>query len=152
MVKKMKVEIRAYGKEKYTAKRCIHKVVKEVYGISYLNNIEAKELEKTLSDGDYDPHNEYYVVMGTDGELSYYRASHTRIIIDGKELFLTKYDVMFSKKFYKHHTATSRGYITSADDGKIEIYSGRFGRGYIIHRQMKLSNYHLIEYYIKRGE
>ena len=59
---------------------------------------------------------------------------------------------MFSKKFYKHHTATCRDYLTSADDGKIEIYNGRFGNGYIIHRQMNSSKYHLIEYYIKKGE
>lgn len=146
------MEIRVYGKEKYTAKRCSRKVVKEVYKIKALNNKEVKELEKTISDGDYDPHHEYYAVMEIDGEVSYYRASHTRIIRDRKELLLTKYDVMFSKKFYKHHTATSRDYLTSADDGKIEIYSGRFGSGYIIHRQMNSSKYHLIEYYIKKGE
>lgn len=148
----MKVEIRVYGKEKYTAKRCSRKVVKEVYRIKALDNKEVKELEKTISDGDYDPHHEYYAVMEIDGEVSYYRASHTRIIRDRKELLLTKYDVMFSKKFYKHHTATSRDYLTSADDGKIENYSGRFGSGYIIHRQMNSSQYHLIEYYIKKGE
>lgn len=148
----MKVEIRVYGKEKYTAKRCSCKVVKEVYRIKALDNKEVKELEKTISDGDYDPHHEYYAVMEIDGEVSYYRASHTRIIRDRKELLLTKYDVMFSKKFYKHHTATSRDYLTSADDGKIEIYGARFGNGYIIHRQMNSSKYHLIEYYIKKGE
>lgn len=148
----MKVEIRVYGKEKYTAKRCSRKVVKEVYSIKSLNNKEVKELEKTLSDGDYDPNNEYYEIREIDGEVSYYHASYTRIIRDGKELFLTKYDVMFSKKFYKHHTATCRDYLKSADDGKIEIYSGRFGDGYIIHRQMNSSKYHLIEYYIKKGE
>lgn len=148
----MKVEIRVYGKEKYTAKRCSRKVVKEVYRIKALNNKEVKELEKTISDGDYDPHHEYYAVIEIDGEVSYYRASHTRIIRDRNELLLTKYDVMFSKKFYKHHTATSRDYLTVADDGKIEIYSGRFGSGYIIHRQMNSSKYHLIEYYIKKGE
>lgn len=148
----MKVEIRVYGKKKYTAKRCSRKVVKEVYNIKSLNNKEVKTLEKTLSDGDYDPNNEYYEIREIDGEVSYYRASHTRIIRDGKELFLTKYDVMFSKKFYKHHTSTSRDYLRSVDDGKIEIYSGRFGDGYIIHRQMNSSKYHLIEYYIKKGE
>lgn len=149
---KMKVEIRVYGKEKYVAKRCSRKVVKEVYRIKALNNKEVKELEKTISDVDYDPHNEYYAVMEIDGEVSYYRATHTRIIRDRKELLLTKYDVMFSKKFYKHHTATSRDYLTSADDGKIEIYNGRFGNGYIIHSQMNSSKYHLIEYYIRKGE
>ena len=34
----------------------------------------------------------------------------------------------------------------------VEEYSGRFGDGYIIHRQMNSSKYHLIEYYIKKGE
>jgi hypothetical protein len=149
----MKFEIKVYGKgTKYNSKRCSRKVVKDVYSIKALNNKEVKELEKTLSDGDYDPYHEYYEIREIDGEVSNYRASHTRIIRGGKELFLTKYDVMFSKKFYKHHTATSRDYLTSADDGKIEIYNGRFGNGYIIHRQMNSSKYHLIEYYIKKGE
>lgn len=149
----MKVEIKVYGKgTKYNSKRCSCKVVKEVNRIKALNNKEVKELEKTISDGDYDKYHEYYAVMETDEEVTYYRASHTRIIRDGKELFLTKSDVMFSKKFYKHHTATSRDYLISADDGKIEIYGGRFGNGYIIHRQMNSSKYHLIEYYIKKGE
>lgn len=148
----MKVEIRVYGKEKYTAKRCSRKVVKDIYNIKSLNNKEVKELEKTLSDGDYDPNNDYYEIREIGGEVSYYRASHTRVIRDGKELFLTRHDVMFSKKFYKHHTATSRDYLISADDGKIEIYNGRFGSGYIIHRKLNSSKYHSIEYYIKKGE
>lgn len=148
----MKVEIRVYGKEKYTAKRCSRKVVKEVYRIKALNNKEVKELEKTLSDEDYDQYHEYYAIIETDGEVSYYRASHTRIIRDRKELLLTEYDVMFSKKFYKHHTATAKYYLRSSDDGMVEEYSGRFGNGYIIHRQMNSTQYHLIEYYIKKGE
>lgn len=148
----MKVEIRVYGKEKYTAKRCSQKVVKDVYNIKALNNKEVKALEKTLSDGDYDPNNEYYEVREIDGEVSYYRASHTRIIRGGKELLLTAYDVMFSKDYYEHHTATAKDYLRASDDGKIEEYSGRFGDGYIIHRQMNSSKYHLIEYYIKKGE
>ena len=87
----MKVEIKVYGKgTKYNTKRCSCKVVKEVYSIKALNNKEVKELEKTLSDGDYDPYHEYYSVMENDGEVSYYRASHTRIIRDRKELLLTK--------------------------------------------------------------
>lgn len=149
----MKFEIKVYGKgTKYNSKRCSCKVVKDIYSIKPLNNREVKELEKTLSDGDYDPYHEYYEIREIGGEVSYYRASHTRIIRYGKELFLTKYDVMFSKKFYKHHTATTKDYLRASEDGMIEEYSGRFGNGYIIHRQMNSSKYHLIEYYIKKGE
>ena len=70
----------------------------------------------------------------------------------GKEMLLTKYDVLFSDDYYRHHTATTKGYLRSSDVGMVEEYSGRFGNGYIIHRQMNSSQYHLIEYYIKKGE
>jgi hypothetical protein len=149
----MVVEIKVYGKgTKYNSKRCSCKVVKEIYSIKPLNNREVKELEKTLSDGDYDPYHEYYKIMENDGELNYYRASHTKITIQRRDLLLNKYDVLFSKDYYKHHTATAKNYLRSSDDGMVEEYSGRFGDGYIIHRQMNSSKYHLIEYYIKKGE
>lgn len=43
----------------------------------------------------------------------------------------------------------AQGYIKREDDGKIELYAGRLGYGYIKHiRSEKSSRYHLIEYHI----
>ena len=43
----------------------------------------------------------------------------------------------------------AQGYIKSEDDGKIELYAGRLGYGYIKHiRSEKSTRYHLIEYHI----
>lgn len=149
----MKVEIRVYGKEKYHAKRCSRKVTKDIRSIKGVySNKEVKELEKTLCKDDIDGHGQYYKIIEVDGNESYYRASYTRIMNRGKEMLLTKYDVLFSDDYYKHHTATTKDYLRSCDDGMVEEYSGRFGDGYIIHRQMNSSKYHMIEYYIKKGE
>lgn len=149
----MKVEIRVYGKEKYYVKRCRNKVIKDIQSIkAVFSNKEVKELEKTLCGDDIDGHGQYYKIIDKDGDESYYRASYTRIIKNGKEMLLTKYDVLFSDDYYRHHAATTKGYLRSSDDGMVEEYSGRFGNGYIIHRQMNSSKYHVIEYYIKKGE
>lgn len=149
----MRVEIRVYGKEKYYSKRCSHRVTKNIRSIkAVFSNKEVKELEKTLCKDDIDTHGQYYKIIDEDGNESYYRASYTRIMNYDKELLLTKYDVMFSPNYYRHHTATAKDYLRSSDDGMVEEYSGRFGDGYIIHRQMNSSKYHLIEYYIKKGE
>lgn len=149
----MKVEIRVYGKEKYYAKGVGKKVIKDIQSIkAVFSNKEVKELEKTLSKDDIDGHGQYYKIIDKDGDESYYRASYTRIIKNGKEMLLTKYDVLFSDDYYRHHSATTKGYLCSSDDGMVEEYSGRFGNGYIIHRQMNSSKYHVIEYYIKKGE
>ena len=149
----MKVEIRVYGKEKYYSKRCSHRVTKNIRSIkAVFSNKEVKELEKTLCKDDIDTRGQYYKIIDEDGNESYYRASYTRIMNYDKELLLTKYDVMFSTDYYRHHTSTAKDYLRSSDDGMVEEYSGRFGDGYIIHRQMNSSKYHLIEYYIKKGE
>lgn len=149
----MKVEIRVYGKEKYYSKRCVHKVTKDIRSIkAVFSNKEVKELEKTLCKDDIDGYGEYYKIIDMCGDESYYRASHTRIMYYGEELLLTKYDVLLSDDYYKHHTATAKGYLRSSDAGMVEEYHGRFGNGYIIHRQVISSKYHLIEYYIKKGE
>ena len=43
----------------------------------------------------------------------------------------------------------AQGYIKAEDDGKIDLYAGRLGYGYIKHiRSEKSSRYHLIEYHI----
>lgn len=140
-------------KKNITQKRCRHKVTKDIRSIkAVFSNKEVKELEKTLCKDDIDDHGQYYKIIDMDGDESYYRASHTRIMYYGKELLLTKYDVLFSGDYYKHHTAMAKDYLRASDDGMIEEYSGRFGNGYIIHRQMDSSRYHLIEYYVKKGE
>ena len=43
----------------------------------------------------------------------------------------------------------AQGYIRREEDGKIELYAGRLGYGYIKHiRSEKSTRYHLIEYHI----
>ena len=43
----------------------------------------------------------------------------------------------------------AQGYIKRDEDGKIELYAGRLGYGYIKHiRSEKSTRYHLIEYHI----
>ena len=43
----------------------------------------------------------------------------------------------------------AQGYIRRDEDGKIELYAGRLGYGYIKHiRSEKSTRYHLIEYHI----
>lgn len=147
------VEIRIYGKgTKYNRKRCDKKIVMEIESVKIVDKKKAKELEKTMNDDEYDEHGEYYNITYKDGESNYFRASHTKIIEKGHEMLLNMWDVIFSEKYYHHHTATAKDYLRSCDDGMVEEYSGRFGVGYIIHRQMNSSKYHLIEYYIKKGE
>ena len=42
-----------------------------------------------------------------------------------------------------------QGYIRREEDGKIELYAGRLGYGYIKHiRSEKSTRYHIIEYHI----
>lgn len=51
-----------------------------------------------------------------------------------------------------HHQATTPGYISKKEypQGKVEAYSGRFGKGYVILTHNNLSTkYCNIEYYIE---
>ena len=48
-----------------------------------------------------------------------------------------------------HHTATRRGYISRKLPGVVEMYSGRYGDGYIIIRPRRdTTQYVTYEYYI----
>ena len=50
-----------------------------------------------------------------------------------------------------HHTALSRGYVSTKIDGIKEPYSGRFGNGYTVKRNNpKSSRYCYIDYYIEK--
>lgn len=145
------MEIRIYkNKTKYNGKRCSTKFIRDIYSINFLSRKEVKELEKTLKI--FDPFNEYYKVVNVNGTVDYFMASKTKIYSCGKELLLSASDVELSNEYYYHHSATRKDYLCANEDGKIEEYSGRFGDGYIIHRQINSSKYHLIEYYIKKGE
>lgn len=149
----MKVEIKIYNKgTKYSRKRCDKKITREIIRVERVSAEDVKRIEKTLNDGEYDEHGEYYNIIFNDGDSNYFRASHTRVIAKGKELLLNDWDVRFSNGYYKHHSATAKDYLKSSEDGKIEEYEGRFGAGYVIHSQINSSKYHLIEYYIKKGE
>lgn len=149
----MKTEIKIYNKgTKYARKRCDKKITREIIRVERVSVEDVKRIEKTLNDDEYDEHGEYYNIIFNDGDNNYFRASHTRIMQKGKELLLNDWDIRFSNDYYYHHSATAKDYLRASEDGKIEEYSGRFGNGYIIHSQMNSSKYHLIEYYIKKGE
>mgnify|MGYP003292593277 CR=1 FL=1 len=50
-----------------------------------------------------------------------------------------------------HHSALRRGYVSRKSEGKIEEYSGRFGKGYIlITPNWNSTQYVNISYYIKQ--
>ena len=59
------------------------------------------------------------------------------------ETFLFPADVVF------HHTALQRGYCSRKSKGFVELYVGRFGLGFKVHRpHFGSSRYHYIDYYV----
>lgn len=65
-------------------------------------------------------------------------------LLDAAEYFLEG-----SRDIEANRLSWAQGYIRAEDDGKIELYAGRLGYGYIKHiRSEKSSRYHLIEYHI----
>lgn len=72
-------------KKNIMQKRCSHKVTKDIRSIKAIfSNKEVKELEKTLCKDDIDDHGQYYKIIDSEGDESYYRASYTRIMKHGK--------------------------------------------------------------------
>lgn len=54
-------------------------------------------------------------------------------------------------RYYKHHTASRRGYVSRKTAVRLEPYHGRFGRGYIAVRpRWDTSRYVFVAYYIER--
>lgn len=52
-------------------------------------------------------------------------------------------------RYYLHHTASRRGYVSRKTSGRLEPYSGKFGRGYVaITPRRDTTQYVNIAYYI----
>lgn len=52
--------------------------------------------------------------------------------------------------YEKHHSATACGYLKNRHNNVVTPYSGRFGEGFILHRQYEETNlWHEIEYWVK---
>ncbi len=60
-------------------------------------------------------------------------------------------ELMTSKDYEYHHTASRRGYISRKIDGIVEPYKGRFGEGYVIlSPRYDTTVYISVSYYIKK--
>lgn len=56
-------------------------------------------------------------------------------------------------RYYEHHTASKRGYVSRRLDGKVIPYAGKFGAGYIVLRpRWDSSQYVWCTYYIHKGD
>lgn len=56
---------------------------------------------------------------------------------------------LVKKCAHLHHEAWAKGYISRRSEGYVERYSGKFGKGFTIHRpSWQTTNYHNIEYWI----
>lgn len=74
-------------------------------------------------------------------------------LLEAAEYFLSEEAEYFLNGFHINIEANrlswAQGYIKAEEDGKIELYAGRLGYGYIKHiRSEKSTRYHLIEYHI----
>ena len=66
---------------------------------------------------------------------------------------MTVDELVSSKEYYWHHSASALGYISRKSEGVIEPYSGRYGDGYILRiPRFDTNRYHDITYYIRRNE
>lgn len=66
---------------------------------------------------------------------------------------MTVNELVSSKEYYRHHTASALGYISRKSEGVIEPYSGRYGDGYILRiPRFDTNRYHYVSYYIRRNE
>lgn len=55
------------------------------------------------------------------------------------------------RRYYLHHTASRRGYVSRKTPGRLEPYSGKFGRGYVaIAPRWDTTQYVNITYYIEK--
>lgn len=76
-----------------------------------------------------------------NNNITSYDASY---LLDAYEYFLKG-----TRCLPAYRTAWAQGYIRKDEDGKIELYTGRLGYGYIEHiRSERSSRYHLICYHI----
>lgn len=65
---------------------------------------------------------------------------------------MTLDDLKNDPRYYLHHTATARGYVSrKIDHFGPRDYTGKFGTGYTVERpRWDTTNYHYIDYYIHR--
>lgn len=86
-------------------------------------------------------------------KLEVYDAYQNKLITPYDRYFLFEAAEYFLDDFLidieANRLSWAQGYIKAEDDGKIELYAGRLGYGYIKHiRSEKSTRYHLIEYHI----
>lgn len=64
---------------------------------------------------------------------------------------MTYKELATEKKYYLHHTAAARGYVSRKKEPVVEEYNGRFGRGYKVFRpRWDTSQYIWVDYYIEK--
>lgn len=57
-----------------------------------------------------------------------------------------------SKKYYFHHSAYFRGYVSRVGDYGVEKYNGRFGKGYKVYvPNWNSTTYSFVRYYIEKA-
>lgn len=85
-------------------------------------------------------------------EAEVYEAYENRAITSYDVFFLlgaSEYFLEGTRDIEANRLSWVQGYLKLEDDGKIELYTGRLGYGYIKHiRSEKSSRYHLAEYHI----
>lgn len=65
---------------------------------------------------------------------------------------MTIQELTNNPNYFIHHTASRRGYISRKSEGRVEKYSGRFGKGYILETpRFDTTQYTYTTYYIQNN-
>lgn len=63
---------------------------------------------------------------------------------------MERYRTINGQRYELHHTATAKGYISRKVVEELEEYTGKYGKGYRVHRpRFDTTNYHYVNYYVE---
>lgn len=63
---------------------------------------------------------------------------------------MTISDIKTTPEYREHHTASRRGYVSRKSEGRIEVYKGLFGEGYVvITPRWDTTQYVYVTYYVR---